>query len=107
MGRSVAKLLASKGANVLIVARGLPSLEETIEMISVYVPPRLPPHYLTPHIESSHPLVSTLPLYQRRPHVFHRSRPRPLRSHSVERQPAPRHSLVLRRYLALKPLYRI
>ena len=38
MGRSVAKLLATKGANVLIVARGIPNLEETIEIISVNIP---------------------------------------------------------------------
>ena len=35
MGRSVARLLASKGANVLIVARGVDKLKETVEYITV------------------------------------------------------------------------
>ncbi len=35
MGRSVARLLASKGANVLIIARGIEKLKDTVEYISV------------------------------------------------------------------------
>ena len=35
MGRSVAKLLASKGANVAIVAQDVPKLQEAIKYISV------------------------------------------------------------------------
>jgi len=35
MGRSVARLLASKGASVLIVARGIEKLKDTVEYISV------------------------------------------------------------------------
>ena len=35
MGRSVSRILASKGANVLIVARGVEKLKDTVAYISV------------------------------------------------------------------------
>jgi len=35
MGKSVAALLAKKGANVLIVARNVPKLEDALKEISV------------------------------------------------------------------------
>ena len=35
MGRSVAKLLASKGANILIVARNVTNLKDTVESLKV------------------------------------------------------------------------
>lgn len=35
MGRSVSRILASKGANVLIVARGVEKLKDTVQYISV------------------------------------------------------------------------
>ena len=37
MGRGVARLLAQKGANVVLVARGLDKLEATIEYIRVSI----------------------------------------------------------------------
>lgn len=36
MGKEVAKLLAKKGANVIIVARDVKKLEDAIKYISVY-----------------------------------------------------------------------
>ena len=71
MGRSVAKLLATKGANVLIVARGIPNLEETIEIISVNTSPYLLCLPLNQCTESSDSPLSTLSLHQRRSHLVH------------------------------------
>ena len=106
MGRSVAKLLATKGANVLIVARGIPNLEETVEMISVNIPPCFPSMSLNYGIEGSDSPLSALSLHQRRSYVGHGSRPGSFRGHEMEQQPAPRHSLVLRRYFPSQPLHR-
>lgn len=107
MGRSVAKLLAAKGANVLIVARGIPNLEETVEIISVNILPCFPFMSLNYCTESSDSPLSALSLHQRRSYVAHRSRPSSFRGREMEQQPAPRHSLVLRRYFPSRPLHRV
>ena len=41
MGRAVAKLLASKGANVVIVARNVANLEAAIKEVAVSSPVQL------------------------------------------------------------------
>ena len=84
MGRSVAKLLATKGANVLIVARGIPNLEATVEIISVITPPCLLLLFLKYCTESSHSPFSTLSLHQRRSYVARRSRPSSFRGREME-----------------------
>ncbi|KAL8997750.1 MAG: hypothetical protein Q9188_006249 [Gyalolechia gomerana] len=43
MGRSVARLLAQKGANVVIVARNIQRLEEALEHITTSPPQPKPP----------------------------------------------------------------
>ncbi|KAL8918222.1 MAG: hypothetical protein Q9172_005515 [Xanthocarpia lactea] len=43
MGRSVARLLAQKGANVVIAARNVQRLEEALEHIASGAAPALPP----------------------------------------------------------------
>ncbi|KAL8938765.1 MAG: hypothetical protein Q9216_003711 [Gyalolechia sp. 2 TL-2023] len=43
MGRSVARLLAQKGANVVIVARNIQRLEEALKYITTSPPPPKPP----------------------------------------------------------------
>ena len=84
MGRSVAKLLATKGANILLVARGIPNLEETVELISVSTAPYLPFLSLKYCTESSHSPLSTLSLHQRRSYVTHRSRQSSFRGRDME-----------------------
>ncbi|KAI4232498.1 MAG: hypothetical protein LQ352_008327 [Teloschistes flavicans] len=71
MGRSVARLLAEKGANVVIVARNLQRLEEALEHATISHPPpkpdawsqKPPPGIITPHPTSfgAAPAPPTLP----------------------------------------------
>ena len=87
MGKALARLLASKGANVIIVARGVERLEAALKEISVH-----PPYPKTADMDMLIPQSGvhselrqpTLSLPQRRPYVTHRSIAGPQRSHGME-----------------------
>lgn len=70
MGKAVGKLLAEKGANVIIVARDAAKLEEALKYISVCTREHCTARtFAEMLLQGSRfkTLVPTLPLYQRRP----------------------------------------
>lgn len=108
MGRGVAKLLASKGANVIVVARDQKKLDDAIAYISVLLLIQLSPKTI-PNTTTGRRQISlnpTLPCHQRGPLFRLRKRTYPSRSNSMEQWPIPRHSMGLRRSLKTSTLPR-
>ena len=107
MGKAVGRLLAEKGANVIIVARNVAKLEEALKYISVC------PRYSCvgkKWLKSGKgarfkTLIAALSLHQCRLDRFYRSGAHSFRNDGMERKPTPRRNLVLRRLLSPRTLY--
>ena len=95
MGKSVAKQLARKGANIIIVARNISRLEEALVEIKVKIS-CLQHATSTDYLPgfSSEPLYPTLPIYQCRHFRTRWVCPSRRRSHCLERGSRSRHRLV-------------
>lgn len=90
MGRGLAKLLAQKGANVVIVARDPKKLEAALEYISVQLPAptaRPSPGISLTESGCKSQVIPEVPLHQRRRNEARRKRPCPRRSNGMEQRP--------------------
>jgi NAD(P)-dependent dehydrogenase (short-subunit alcohol dehydrogenase family) len=97
MGRSVAKILAQKGANIVIVARNVEKLESALQEIKVIAHLLNAAGPVLTYLQGrSLEFRTTLPLPQRRRHQTERSRPHRQRSNCLEQRPRSRHRLVPR-----------
>lgn len=107
MGKAVGRLLAEKGANVIIVARNVEKLKDALKYISVC--PRKQPISKSSLIQRQGTrfkiLIPALPLHQRRPDRPYRSGAHHFRNNGMEQYPASRHILVLCRIRSSRPLH--
>lgn len=108
MGRALAKMLAQRGANVVIVARRKDKLDETIGYIQVVtLPPSAHISFLMPYTETRSKARPTLPGHQRRRDLRRRKCPHRVRDHGLEQQHPTRHYLGQCRRLSPRPLRRL